>query len=496
MATDTEPETDAAVADAAEDGTMFQPQRMDLDVEVEEVGPCKKHVRVTIPRRSIDTVMESAVGEFTNQAEIPGFRAGRVPAALVRKRFRKELGEQVKQNLLLQSLEQVSEEQELDPINEPDLDVEALEIPEEGDFEYEFDVEVRPDFELPQYKGLKINRPGREVEDAEVAAFKEDYLEQYCVVEEVDRAAELGDQIVCGVEFRHGDQRLNNFSNLEFRLRKGLDFPDAELENAGELFAGKKAGDTVTAEFPISMESDRVELRGETVTAEFKIKAVKSVTVPEMDEDFMERLGIESPEELDDRMYDHLTRQIEYSQRQATREQVLEQIQAAADWDLPEELVSKQTSNAMQREILEMQQAGFTTQQIRARENDLRQHVLSTTRRNLKEHFVLDRIADEENIEVSDPELEYEIQVMAYQAGENARRVRSRMIKSGVIENLRAQIRERKAVDVILASADFTDTEMDPIVNADSEAVGRPVAPPAGIIADDAGADADEAAEE
>ena len=480
---------DETVADATEDegGTAVLdapggPDRMDLDVEVEEVGPCRKHVRVTIPRSSIDDIMERAVGEYSSQAAIPGFRAGRVPPALVRKRFKQELGDQVKQNLLLQSLEQVSEEQDLDPINEPDLDVEALEIPDDGDFEYEFDVEVRPDFDLPQYKGLKIDRPGREVDDTEVEAYQVGYLEQYATVEEVDRPAELGDQLVTSVVFKHDGKKLNNFQTLEFRLRKSLDFPDASLENAGELLTGVKAGDVKTGTMTVSMEADRIDMRGETIEAEFTVTAVKEVQVPEMNEEFMERLDIESEAELTDRMYSNLTRQIEYKQRQSTREQVLEKIQEAADWDLPEELVKKQTENAMRREVLEMQQAGFTSQQIRTRENDLRQQVISNTRRNLKEHFVLDRVADEENIEVSDTELEYEIQLMAYQAGENPRRVRSRMIKTGVIENLRAQIRERKAVDVILGSADFNDTEMESLVNTDSESVGRPVCPPAGAV--------------
>ena len=485
MASDLESEGGTAVAEAPEPSD----DRMDLSVEVEEVGPCRKHVRVTIPRSSIDEVMDRAVGEFSDQAAMPGFRAGRVPPALVRKRFKEELSDQVKQTLLLQSLEQVSEEQDLDPINEPDLDVEALDIPDEGDFEYEFDVEVRPDFKLPQYKGLKIDRPGREVDDADVEAYQVGYLEQYASVVDVERPAELGDQLVASVVFRHDGKKVNNFETLEFRLRKTLDFPDAALENAGELLTGVSVGDVKTGTMTVTLEADRIDMRGEEIEAEFTIKAVKEVRIPEMNEEFMDRLDIESEAELSDRMYSNLTRQIEYQQRQATREQVLEKIQEAADWDLPEELVRKQTENAMRREILEMQQAGFTGQQIRARENDLRQQVISNTRRNLKEHFVLDRVADEENIEVGDSELEYEIQVMAYQAGENPRRVRSRMIKTGVIENLRAQIRERKAVDVILASADFTDTEMKPLVDMDTEAVSRPVCPPAGAAAVDEAAD-------
>ena len=164
-----------------------------------------------------------------------------------------------------------------------------------------------------------------------------------------------------------------------------------------------------------------------------------------------------SEEELRDEIRGMLQRQVTYDQRQACRRQVLEKITESATWELPESLVSKQTENAMRREILEMQQAGFTTQQILARENELRQKSISTTRQALKEHFVLDRIATKEQIEVSPIDIESEINMMALQRGESPRRVRARLQKSGVIENQEAQIRERKAVDFILRSAQFED---------------------------------------
>jgi len=128
-----------------------------------------------------------------------------------------------------------------------------------------------------------------------------------------------------------------------------------------------------------------------------------------------------------------------------------------------------------------MEQSGFTTPEIRAREGELRQNSLTTTRQNLKEHFILDRIANEEGIEVTSAEIDQEIYYMALQRGENPRRVRARMIKSGMIENLDAQIRERKAVDIILEHAKFKDTPLDPPTEPNVEAINRSIC---GDIAD------------
>ena len=108
-----------------------------------------------------------------------------------------------------------------------------------------------------------------------------------------------------------------------------------------------------------------------------------------------------------------------------------------------------------------MQQAGFTSQEIQARENEMRQQAVSTTRTALKEHFVLDKIASTENISVDASDIETEIQMMSIQRGESPRRVRARLQKSGMMENLEAQIRERKAVDFVLPKAKFTDVESE-----------------------------------
>ena len=147
------------------------------------------------------------------------------------------------------------------------------------------------------------------------------------------------------------------------------------------------------------------------------------------------------------------------------------EVAASATWELPEDLVLKQVENAMYREVLEMQQAGYTEQQIRVRENELRQHQVSMTRQAMKEHFILDKIATQEGIEVSEYDVEAEMYHMAMSRGENIRRMRARMEKSGVIENLEAQIRERKAVDVILSKAVFEDIPMETPDTLNVEAV-------------------------
>ncbi|MEX0715460.1 MAG: trigger factor [Planctomycetaceae bacterium] len=469
-ARDDELEPQDADTALAEDGEEAE-ARLLLDVEIDNVGPCRKHIKVTIPRDEVDRFRNDALDEFAAEADVPGFRKGHVPSKLVERRFKDELNGQVKQKLLVGSLEQISEDYELEPINEPDFDVEQLEIPDEGDFVYEFDVEVRPEFDLPDYRGLRIRRPVGKVSESDVESYLEKFRGQYGELVKVDRPAAAGDVVVLNVTFEHDGKTLHRVERLTAHLKPVLRFEDAELEGFDELLAGARPGDVRETRVTVSTEAERVELRGEAVQARFEVVEVDEQKLPELDGEFLERVGVESEIDLRDEIRAMLERQIAYTQRQIARRQVLEQITASADWDLPDTLVRKQVENALHRERLEMQQAGFTTQQIRSRENELRQHAVSETRQALKEHFVLDRIAEEEEVEVGPSDIDHEIRMMAQQRGESPRRVRARLEKSGVIDNLEAQIRERKAVDLILASAQYEDEELPPVVEDRVEAV-------------------------
>lgn len=466
---------DATQTADVEDEAAEPKFRMSLEVDIASVGPCRKHVRIKIPRSDIEHFQHEAVKEVSGSAAVPGFRVGKVPVQLIERRFKKELSDQVRQRILLESLEQLSEDKSLDPINQPDFDVESLVIPDEGDFEYEFDVEVRPEFELPNYAGLKIKRPTRTISEDNVQRYKDKFLTQYGSFVPKDGSAEPGDYVTVDISCSHPTQTLRPMEDLTVQIKPTLQFPDAELKGFDKLMTGVRPNDVKTAQLAISQEAETVEMRGESVTATITVKEVKTLRLPELNREFLDRIGFDAEEDLETEILSMLNRQTQYEQRQSTRQQVLAKITESATWELPEDLVRKQVDNALYREVLEMQQAGFTTAEIRRRENEIRQRSISTTRQALKEHFVLDKIATKENIEVTPVDIEAEIQMMAIQRGENPRRVRARLQKSGVIENLEAQIRERKAVDFILKNAEFQDVPMTAGGADDIESVAQAI---------------------
>ena len=445
--------------------------RMSLQVKITDVGACKKHVAVTVREADISAIRDDALADLALKAQVPGFRVGKVPRALLEKRFKAEISGDIKQKVLLASLEQLSDEYEIEPISEPKIDVESLDIPDSGDFSYEFEVEVRPDFELPDYAGIKISRSSGDPTAEEFDAYKEQFLTSYAERITTDEPAASGDSVICDMKFTQDGKLIREANGQSLSLLPQLNFQDAVLDGFDTLLTGVKAGDSREATVMISLQSPVVEMRGEKVIVSFHVTEVQHLRVPTIDKEFCERLGASSEEELEGMLKSSVARQMEYQQRQETRRQVLDRITASADWDLPESLVRQQTENALRREMLEMSQAGFTREQIMARENQIRQDALVTTRQALKEHFVLDKIATKENIECEQSDIDRELMMMSFQSSEPVRRIRARMVKTGMIENLEAQLRERKAVDFILEKATFEDVPRKPVERNESASV-------------------------
>ncbi|MFM8474341.1 MAG: trigger factor, partial [Planctomycetaceae bacterium] len=203
----------------------------------------------------------------------------------------------------------------------------------------------------------------------------------------------------------------------------------------------------------------------------FDVAEVQRCELPQLDSEFLSTFDYNSEEDFREGVVDVVRRQLTYAQRESTREQLLEKMTATASWELPETLVRQQTENATRREVLEMSQAGFTPDQIIARQTQIQQNAVENTRAALKQHFILDRIATEHNIEATREEVELELMLMARQQGEPVRRVRARLAKNGMIENLEAQLRERKAIDFLLSKVQFNDVPHEPIRREDQSSV-------------------------
>jgi trigger factor len=448
---------DDAVA-TTEDGAEEAPKKLDLNVKVDKKSACERHVTVTIGRDDINRYMENAVKDLMPKASIPGFRVGRAPRKLVETRFKGDVKDQVKGSLLMDSLAQVSEDESLSPISEPDFDPLSVELPEDGAMTFEFDIEVRPEFDLPQWKGLSIERPTRSFDDADVDAQLKNVLSAQGNLTPFDGPASAGDFVTLKVTAKHEGKTLTEETHDGVAIRENLSFHDGRIEGFDKLLAGAKAGDKKSAEVEISLDAANEDLRGKKVQVELEVLDVKKLELPELTPEFLKNIGeFESESELRDVVRKSLERRLKFEQQKKARQQILGSLTVAADWDLPPELLQRQSTREFERAVLEYRRSGFSDQEIRAHANELLQNSRAATAKSLKEHFVLEKLAEQEKIDADGNDYEDEIRLIAEQSGESVRRVRAQIEKRGLMDTLRNQIIERTAIDLIMKEAKFKD---------------------------------------
>jgi trigger factor len=447
--------------DAAESGEEEAPAKLHQTVEMQDIGPCKKHIKVSIDREDIDRLMNDKYSELVVDAQVDGFRPGKAPRKIVEKRFRKDVLNQVRGEVLLQSLEQMSEENDLAALTPPNLDPAKLEIPESGPFVYEFEVEVRPEFDLPNYKGLKLKRPVKTFTEEDVLGEEQRILAPYGSLVPTDKPAAIGDYVIADVTSRQGERVLSEHKELKIRIDPRLAFKDGVAENFGKQMVGAKAGDTRTVEVRLLDSVADPNLRGQLAKVKLDIKEIKALRLPDRTEGFLSQFGVRSEEQLQERVRVILDRRLEYQQRQSARQQVLGRITSASSWELPQDLLQRQAKRAFNRRIMEMQSSGMGEEEIRAQLRLLQQDVLKSTAAALKEHFVLQKIAETEKLDVDEADIEDEIERMAALNEESPRRVRARLEKEDLMEALAIEIVERKALDLILENAEYEDVPLE-----------------------------------
>ena len=466
---------------AAENTNENQEQevkKLDLVVDVQETGSCERHVKIEVSRADVDRYFDKEFGDIQLTQAIPGFRAGKAPRKLIVKRFRKEVQDRVKFALLSDAVAQVNDSEALTPISEPDINFAAVKLPEEGAFIFEYNVEVRPKFDVPNWKGLKLEKPVRDFTDKDVDEAIERIRSQAAQLVAKDAPAELGDYIVTKLVFTLDGEVLSQANSETIRIRPVLSFRDCKIADFDKLMTGAKPGDVVKTSVKLADDHPEERLRGKTVEATFEIAEVKTAELPEVDEDFLYAAGgFENVGDFRDAVLDQLKAQFEHEQRKSYRAQIVAALTKGANWDLPPKLLKAQSARELARARYELLTAGFSEEQIQSNLNFLTQNTNAATAHALKEHFVFESIAENEGLKVEEEEVEEEIARIAAQSNESYRRVLNMINRTGQSDVIYNQVVERKVIELILKEAEYVEKPyVDPSEIAES-AIDRGVAP-------------------
>ncbi len=431
-------------------------------VTIEDAGPCKKKVMVEIPEEKIKEAVDKQYEDLRKGAEVPGFRKGRAPRRLLEKRFGKEASEQVKLQLLAEASESAMSDNKIDALGDPDIDFEQIELPESGPLSFDFEVEVKPEFELPDLEGIEVAKTKLEVSEEQVDREVEQLqrLAGVWAPRKEDAPVEAEDQVIADVELKVEDvEEEEKLDNIEIYVRKNGFVASIPVENLDELLIGAKAGDEKTTIVEVPKTYFREEYRGKKVDVKIHIKDVKYLKPAEIDENLLNRYQAEDEEDLRDKIRDMLESRLEQQSRQEMSDQITQHLLDKTDFDLPLSVVAQQAGTLLQRQYTNLLMRGLPREQLEEQMEELKAGSEEQAIQQLKTFFIMDKVADKLKIEVTEEEINGHVAQLAMQRGQRPERLREEMARDGSLAQFGLQVRESKCISKLLESAKIVEKE-------------------------------------
>lgn len=381
-----------------------------MNITVEDINPTRKTVRISIPGSAISEEEATLIREFASQARIPGFRPGKAPAQLVKKRFAKEVREELKRKMTELAFDKVQEDSGLNIYTVIALEGDDY-VPGQ-DAELAVTIDILPTFELPEYKGIRIEVEPVTVSDEEIDQAIERLREQRADYDVVEGAAQKGDFVRCGYAGRIGEETVEALApdHPLYGSQKSTWEEAGSEESPGvravvDGLVGMSAGDnkTVDMEFP---EDFPVEpLRGKKAVYEIAVEEVRQRVLPEVNDTFIQGLGVENLEDLRKQIRDDIENRKKEMVRQRKIDQVHEALLERTDFPLPASAVEQSTQDLLHDFVQRSIRQGMKREELEERRDELFEGASKAAAQRVKLRFIMERIAEAEEIEISNEEL-------------------------------------------------------------------------------------------
>jgi len=429
-------------------------------VEISDAGPCKKKVSIEIPAEKITKALDEQYEQLRKDAIVPGFRKGRAPRRLLEKRYGKESAEQVKLKLMMDASEAALKDNNVNSIGDPNIEHEKVELPEKGSMKFEFEIEVRPEFDLPALEGIPVDKPKLEVSDELVEKEIKELQNRFGTYKPAEGKIALEDQVIADVVLKPEGGEMEVIKNTEINVHERSFVGRVFVEGLDKVLVGAKAGDTKTTTTDVPATFYNETYRGKKVEVEIKVSDVKRLELAALDEEFFKRIGIANIDELKKTLRERNEKGIERQQKEVMRQEVRDYLNEQVDFDLPMDVVADQSRNILQRQYTRMLLQGTKADEIAKQMEELKASSDQQAQLQLKAFFVMDAVAKKLNIEATEEEINGYIAQAAMYRQMRPEKLREQMARDGSLAEAAMEIRELKCIDKILETAKIS--EVDP----------------------------------
>jgi trigger factor len=434
-----------------------------MKTELKDLSPTRKQIDIEIDTETVRAVFDRVSDQYAKQANVPGFRPGHAPRGVIRTRFKEQIRSEVLRDLIPNAVQAAIDEHQLAPLGEPDLNLEnneGLDQLGQQPISFNIGVEVLPEIELGEYKGLEAARQTRPVKDEDIDRVIEQLRESSASLQPVeDRGAQSGDTVTAsfhGKFLNEPDAEPINVDEVDVVLG-GAGVVQAITDNLTGITPDEEK--TFSVDYPADFSSKG--LAGKQVEYTVKVSAVRLKELPELDDEWAQSLGdeVESIDQLREKIRSDLEVQSRDEAEGKVRTDVLRQLVDAHQFELPEHLVEHQTEARFESVVRDMIGHGIDPRNSELDWEKARDTIKQQAVYDLRSSLLLERIAEEEKIEVSDQEIEDEINAVALASRQTPEQVRAVLTKQGGDRSIAGRLRNRKALDFLVTSANVTDQE-------------------------------------
>ncbi len=432
-----------------------------MNVRVESAGPCRRQLHIEVPAERVNSTFEEVVKAYSQAARIPGFRPGKAPRDLIRRRFQKEIAGEVKERLIPAGYQEAIRQEKLATIAV--LEVKEKELVEAQPFAFTITLDVQPSFDLPAYKGLAVEGQAVSVADQDVDDVLKNIREQNARYEEVQgRALAQGDLVQIDYTGQLDGQAVETVAAKAKGMGEGKDFwlmADAENEFLPGFAAGlygAQVGETrtVTVDFP----ADFVEpsLAGKKAVYTVSVKAIREKKLPEIDEEFLNSVGSDTVEALKERVRKDLVHMREENEKRRQQNEVARLLLEKTVLDLPESVLQEETRQQVFEMARQSQTRGASKEDIESRKEELFDAAAKTAADKIKLRYILTRIAREEKIDCTQEEVEARVAMLARSWGVALEKLKADMQKRDALPQVREDVILNKTLSWLRDQATVT----------------------------------------
>jgi trigger factor len=413
----------------------------------ETTSRTRREIAVEIPVEEVNRETASLIQKYQKLARIPGFRRGHVPASIIRQRFSEDLKSDVVEALVPRYFRKEADKQGLIPVSQPQ--VTDLQLNDNEPLRFKASFEVMPEIKVEGYKELRAEKTEVTVTDEEVEQSLNSLREQHATFTSVEgRALADGDyaQVSLDGKPKDGEDKPVHMDEVLVEIAGKNTMPEFT-----ENLRGAAPVDERVFEVTYAADATEQRLAGKTFTYTVKVQSIKQKALPELDDQFATQLGeFKTLDEVRQRIREGMESERKHAAEHEAKDKLVAELVKRSEFEVPEALVDRQIDVRLERGLRALAAQGMKAEDIKKMDlNRLRVGQREQALQEVKASLVLDKIAEEEKIEVSDEEINREIDALATQSKQTPEAIRARLTRDGALDRIRNRIRSEKTLDFL-----------------------------------------------